>query len=65
MGLEGQSVAGYGPQISMFRDDLAMAAHGDMNIKAHVSTYDRVIGLLKWGTVACAVVAALVIWLIA
>ena len=42
-----------------------MAAHGDMNIKAHVSTYDRVIGMLKWGMVSCVIVAALVIWLIA
>ena len=42
-----------------------MASNGDMNIKAHVSTYGSVIGLLKWGTVGCAVVAAFVIWLIA
>ena len=40
-----------------------MAGNGDM--KAHVSTYSSVIGMLKWGTVACAVIAALVIWLIA
>jgi hypothetical protein len=39
-----------------------MAGNGDM--KAHVSTYSSVIGMLKWGTVACAVIAALVIWLI-
>ena len=42
-----------------------MASHGDMNIKPHVATYGSVIGMLKWGTVGCAVVAALVIWLIA
>lgn len=42
-----------------------MAGHGDMNIKAHVSTYDRVIGMLFWGAIACAIIAALVIWLIA
>jgi len=40
-----------------------MAGNGDMN--AHVSTYDSVIGMLKWGTVGCAIVAMLVIWLIA
>lgn len=39
-----------------------MADNGD--IKAHVSTYDRVIGMLKWGTVACFLLAALVVWLI-
>jgi len=40
-----------------------MAGNGDM--KAHEATYGSVIGMLKWGTVGCAIVAALVIWLIA
>jgi len=38
---------------------------GDTDLKSHVQTYDRMIGLLKWGAVACAAVAGLVIWLIA
>lgn len=38
---------------------------GDMDIKAHSGTYARVIGMLKWGTVACVILAAFVIWLIA
>jgi hypothetical protein len=42
-----------------------MAELGEMNIKAHVSTYDKVIGMLKWGAVGCAIIAALVVWLIA
>ena len=40
-----------------------MAETGDL--KAHVSTYDRVIGLLKWGAVACFILAFFVVWLIA
>lgn len=40
-----------------------MAGNGDM--KAHEATYGSVIGLLKWGAVGCAVIAALVVWLIA
>ncbi len=39
-----------------------MAGNGDM--KAHVGTYNSVIGMLKWGAVACAVIAAAVIYLI-
>ncbi|WP_082472513.1 aa3-type cytochrome c oxidase subunit IV [Sphingomonas sp. Leaf357] len=39
-----------------------MAGNGDL--KAHEQTYGQVIGLLKWGAVACAVIAAAVIWLI-
>ena len=35
------------------------------SLKAHVNTYDGVIALFKWGSVATAVIAALVIWLIA
>ena len=34
------------------------------SLTAHVQTYDGVIALLKWGAVAAAIVAALVIWLI-
>jgi hypothetical protein len=39
-----------------------MAGNGDM--KAHESTYHSVIGLLKYGAVACFVIAFTVIWLI-
>jgi hypothetical protein len=39
-----------------------MAGNGDM--KAHETTYHSVIGLLKWGAVACFLIALLVIWLI-
>ncbi len=35
------------------------------NMKAHQATYDRVMVMMKWGTVACAIIAAVVIWLIA
>ncbi|WP_344692815.1 aa3-type cytochrome c oxidase subunit IV [Sphingomonas cynarae] len=40
-----------------------MAGNGD--IKAHVGTYDRMIGLMKYGAIAVAFVTAMVIWLIA
>ena len=40
-----------------------MAGNGDM--KAHVATYSSVTKMLIWGAIACAVIAALVIWLIA
>lgn len=40
-----------------------MAGHTDM--KPHEQTYSSVIALLKWGAVACIVIAAIVIWLIA
>lgn len=39
-----------------------MAGNGDM--KAHESTYHGVMGLLKYGAVACFVIAFAVIWLI-
>jgi len=39
-----------------------MAGNGDM--KAHEQTYHSVIGLLKYGAVACFVIAFGVIWLI-
>ncbi len=38
---------------------------GDMDIRQHSQTYGKVIGLLKWGTLACALIAAFVVWLIA
>ncbi|QNE31605.1 aa3-type cytochrome c oxidase subunit IV [Sphingomonas sp. NBWT7] len=44
-----------------------MADHGAQSndIKAHAATYEGVMGLMKWGTVACVIVAAFVVWLIA
>lgn len=44
-----------------------MADHGTTggNMKAHAATYDRVMGMMKWGTLACVLIAAFVIWLIA
>lgn len=45
-----------------------MAGENEMqatDLKPHVQTYDSVITLLKWGGLACFVVAALVVWLIA
>ncbi|MDP1028081.1 aa3-type cytochrome c oxidase subunit IV [Sphingomonas sp. KR1UV-12] len=40
-----------------------MAGHGDT--KVDVKTYDRMISMMKYGGVACFLLAALVIWLIA
>jgi hypothetical protein len=40
-----------------------MAGNGDL--KAHESTYSSVTKMLFWGAIACAVIVALVIWLIA
>ena len=40
-----------------------MAGNGDM--KAHESTYAAIIGLLKYGAIACVIIALLVIWIIA
>jgi len=44
-----------------------MAGNGDMNaqINAHRATYESVIGLLKYGAVACLLIAFFVVWLIA
>ncbi len=42
-----------------------MAEESGMDMPAHVDTYDRVMGLLKWGAVGCFLVGALVVWLIA
>jgi hypothetical protein len=38
---------------------------GNSDIKPHVQTYNRMIGMLTWGAVAVAVIVAIVIWLIA
>lgn len=38
---------------------------GTGGMKAHVATYDLMIGLLKWGAVAVAILVAIVLWLIA
>ncbi|WP_326523030.1 aa3-type cytochrome c oxidase subunit IV [Sphingomonas sp.] len=40
-----------------------MADHGDM--KAHESTYNGVMALLKWGTIVGALLTLGVLWLIA
>ncbi|WP_375382397.1 aa3-type cytochrome c oxidase subunit IV [uncultured Sphingomonas sp.] len=37
----------------------------DTNLKGHVATYDGLIGLMKWGAVAVAVIVTAVILLIA
>lgn len=42
-----------------------MAEDNGMDMPAHVDTYSSVMAMMKWGTVACAVLAAFVIWLIA
>ncbi|MEO9131128.1 MAG: aa3-type cytochrome c oxidase subunit IV [Sphingomonas sp.] len=39
-----------------------MAADGE--IKVHEATYNKVIGVLKWGAIGCFLIAMLVIWLI-
>jgi hypothetical protein len=35
------------------------------DLKPHVDTYAGMIAMLKWGTVAAAIVTAIVIWIIA
>ena len=42
-----------------------MADKSAMDMPAHVETYGNVTTMLKWGTVACFIVAAFVVWLIA
>ena len=44
-----------------------MAANdtGSGDMKAHVATYDRMIGMLKWGSIGIALLVGVVIWLIA
>lgn len=37
---------------------------GNEDLKAHERTYFSMINVLKWGSIAVAVVTALVIWLI-
>ena len=37
---------------------------GQTDMKPHEQTYHSVIGLLKYGAVACIIIAAIVIWLI-
>ena len=44
---------------------MADNTHTPADMKAHAATYGSVMTLLKWGTVGCALIAALVIWLIA
>lgn len=39
-----------------------MADEADMN--GHVATYDRLIGMLKWGGIAVFLIAATVVWVI-
>ncbi|TPG20343.1 aa3-type cytochrome c oxidase subunit IV [Sphingomonas koreensis] len=39
-----------------------MAESGDM--KAHEATYNSITWLIKWGAVACFIIAAIVVWLI-
>ncbi|NUU47381.1 aa3-type cytochrome c oxidase subunit IV [Sphingomonas zeae] len=34
-------------------------------MKAHVATYDLMIGMLKWGAVVAAILVGIVLWLIA
>lgn len=38
---------------------------GNGNIDAHRQTYSKVMGVMKWGAVASAALAAFVVWLIA
>jgi len=40
-----------------------MAGNTDLN--AHVASYDRMIGMMKWGGLAVVIIVAIVIWLIA
>jgi hypothetical protein len=42
---------------------IMMASDNDM--KMHEGTYVSVIGMIKWGTIACALVGAIVVFIIA
>ena len=44
-----------------------MAVNNDsgMDSQAHVRTYTSFIGMVKWGSIACAIIAAIVVFLIA
>jgi type VI protein secretion system component VasF len=57
---------GFRERYETMADDMHAEAHqpGAMDIQGHVSTYSKVIGMLKWGAVACFVLAFVVIWLI-
>ena len=35
------------------------------SLTAHVKTYDGVMAMMKWGTVAAVIIAGFVIWIIA
>lgn len=39
-----------------------MAGETDMNV--HRATYDKVVGMLKYGAVLCGIIALVVVWLI-
>ena len=52
-----------GHETTTSREDHMAAQPSQM--KAHVSTYDRVIAMMKWGAVAVAIIAFFFIWLIA
>ncbi|WP_445190928.1 aa3-type cytochrome c oxidase subunit IV [Sphingomonas sp. Tas61C01] len=41
-----------------------MTMAGDGNMNAHEATYGSVMGMMKWGTLACVLIAFFVIWLI-
>jgi hypothetical protein len=38
-------------------------AHNN-DLKSHEHTYSRMMTMMKWGTIAVAIIAALVVWLI-
>ncbi len=43
-----------------------MADHADhTNMKAHNATYTSVMGMMKWGAIACFLIGMGVVWLIA
>lgn len=45
---------------------MAMAAEGETKgeMQAHIGSYDRFIGMMKWGAVLCLIVAFVVILII-
>ena len=44
---------------------MAADQESGMDQQAHVRTYSRFLGMVKWGSIACAVVAAIVVAIIA
>ncbi len=42
-----------------------MADHHQSDIRAHEAAYHGMVAWLKWGTMLCFIIAAIVIWLIA